>query len=71
MNQCTFSVGSFDKDGDCTDTAIFLHFGDFRMRVGTYRELISLRDNINRIIDEVELEYADYVEKKHSKSVES
>jgi hypothetical protein len=34
----TFSLNEYDVDGDVNDTAIFLHFGDFRLKVAENME---------------------------------
>lgn len=50
-----FSINEYDKDGDCIDKGVFLHFGQVRIKVSdTIEEFYSVINRINDIRKEIE-----------------
>jgi hypothetical protein len=53
-----FSVNEYDRDGDQTDTGIYLHFGDTRIKVAkSLDEFKSVVARISGMVDEIRENY--------------
>ncbi len=51
----TFSVNSYDRDGDIIDKGIFLHFGDTMVRVAdNLADFKSITFHMEKIVKEIE-----------------
>ena len=54
MRNILFSVNTYDQDGDCTDTGIYLHFDDIRIKVakdlGEFKQVIETLQQIENEI---------------------
>lgn len=58
MTDITFSIGSYDKDGDLFESGIYLHFGGVRIRVADdLQSLKKFQGNINDIVAEISENY--------------
>jgi hypothetical protein len=54
----TFSVNSYDRDGDIIDKGIFLHFGDTMVRVAdNLADFKSITFHMEKIVKEIEENY--------------
>lgn len=50
MTDILFSTNEYDKDGDCINKGVFLHFGQVRIKVSdTIEEFYSVVNRINDI----------------------
>lgn len=55
----TFSVNEYDRDGDCIDKGVFLHFGQTRVKVSdSIKEFSEIVPHFESIRDEIENNYS-------------
>lgn len=53
-----FSVNEYDRDGDCTDEGVFLHFGNTKVKVAdSIREFSSIAEHFEAMVEEIETNY--------------
>jgi hypothetical protein len=57
ISKITFSIHSYDSDGDIYERGIYLHFDETKIRIGNLYCLTLFRDKLNKIIKEVEKNY--------------
>lgn len=58
-NEIKFSVNDYDKDGDCTEKGVFLHFGGTRVKAAdTIKDFADIVRHFEAMRDEIETEYA-------------
>jgi hypothetical protein len=55
-----FSINDYDQDGDCTQTGVFLHFGDTRVKAAdNFEEFSEIVQHFQSMIYEIEENYPD------------
>lgn len=58
-SEIRFSVNRYDRDGDISETGIYLHFGDTAVKVAeTVRELEEVVDVLSLIVAEIKENYS-------------
>lgn len=56
----TFSVNSYDPDGDIYEKGVYLHFGNTRIHIGrSLEDLKNFRSQVDIIINEITENYSD------------
>ncbi len=55
-----FSVNEYDRDGDCTDKGVFLHFGETKVKAADgIKEFAEIVRHFEAMVEEIETNYAD------------
>ena len=58
-SKITFSVNEYDRDGDCTDKGVFLHFGGTKVKASdTIKDFADIVRHFEAMRDEIEENYA-------------
>lgn len=54
-----FSVNDYDRDGDCTEKEVFLHFGETRVKAAdSIKEFYDIVRHFEAMRDEIEENYS-------------
>ena len=58
LQDVLFSVNTYDRDGDCLETGIFLHFGETQIKVAdTISEFVQVAERISSMEKEIRENY--------------
>ena len=59
-SEILFSINRYDKDGDCFEKGVFLHFGKTTIKAAdSIKEFSEIVDHFREMVNEIEENYDD------------